>query len=907
MRSTTQERAAVIVLAGGLGVLLLARTALPILGGLAADPLYALAGLTGTAMAGVAALVLRIVLVRRTLRSRVHVELLPSEAFDPPVEAVVRFASQLARTRRMVLGWLDRPASAVRLQLSTGTDGLVHYTAEVPSRALPALQAALGAYDQLEVRPASGGQREAPPARAHVRRSRDGEAKEPAVVRAELVLARSSASPLGDVGLEPDPLQSFAVALSRTQHERGERAVVTVDLLPAAPHQRRRLRRRLLREAEHGQSSPFSLFGEGQGRSGRMSTAQTAGRRFETRALDRKLGGGEPLFGLQLLVRVQAASSARAREQMQAVLSCFDGFAGENHLRVSGLALGGMGFLGSDLPWRRGRFDARIATSRFAPRRRRLVSASEIAGLLKPPTVHCAAENVARSGGVIPPPPVGLPTFTTAREDLIPLGRVHDRDGGERLVGVRVCDTFFSYQAGRSRYGKTETGIGQFVHLARCGHGGMFLDPHADAIREIRNYLTGKELGERVVEIDLSDPDGQDALPAWNLFWLHHGSTAGEAAGRVEAFVDALAASLGWDDRNTRALNIATQAAQALVEVARRLPKDLAPTIFQVPTLLSDPEWREAALPHLSSGTAGFFRDRFPRLAPDAATAVTNIIDRLRAARPVAALLGNPISTYDAQLAMREGKIVLACPGSGSNRDRLVANLLVYDVLHAFKLRAQIAPAKRKPFWLFLDELQSYDGPNLPVLLEQSAKFGGRGFLFNQNPTRLSEATWNAVTTNRSHLASTTVNAKAAQMIAKEWSGQLEPALLTRLERFTYLTQVTLGTHASKPFLVHGVLAHELHKEQPAERAPGQQRARPTSVKRQGKQTPVECREVRKTLKLVETHDARIRHWLEEHRPARERNHEGRSHSSPAGGTRIVQTSRPPAKGKPRAASRGHK
>ncbi len=857
--------------AGGLAALLLARTILPALAWLPAYPLDVVAGLwpvlAAVVVVSAAALVLRVVLVRRTSRSRVRVELLPSEGFDPSVEAVVRFASQLARTRRMVLGWFDRPASAVRLQLATGADGLVHYTAEVPRRALPALQAALGAYDQLEVRTVEPDQEEA---------ACGGEAA--AVVRAELALARSSALPLAEVGLEPDPLQSFAVALSRTKHERGESAVVAVDVMPAAPYQRRRLRRRLLREAE--QPSLASVLNEGQGRPGRVSTAQTAGRRFEGRALDRKLGGGEPLFGLQLLARVQATSGARAREQMQALLSCFDAFAGENHFRVAGLALGGMGFLGSDLPWRRGRFDARVRTGRFAPRRRRLIGAGEIAGLLKPPSAHCAAENVARSGGVIPPPPVGLPTFT-GQQDLIPLGRVHDREG-ERLVGVRASETFFAYQAGRSRYGKTETAIGQFVHLARAGHGGLFLDPHADAIREIKTYLA--DMPERVIEIDLSDPDRGGAQPTWNLFWLQH-RTPSEAAGRVEAFVDALAAALKWDDRNTRALNIATQAAQALVELAQRLPQKLAPTIFQVPALLSDPGWREAALPHMSSGTAGFFRDRFGRLAPDAATAVTNIIDRLRAARQVAALLGSPVSTYDAQRAMHEGKIVLACPGSGGTRDRLVANLLVYDMLHAFKLRARLAPEKRRPFWLFLDELQSYDGPNLPVLLEQSAKYGGRAFLFNQNPERLSDPTWNAVTTNRSHLSSTTVNAKAAQMIAREWAGQIEPEILTRLERFTYLSQVTLGARTSKPFLVHGLTARELH---------GEHRVDPTTEGQAGG-AAVQHRPIEQTLKLVEAHDERIKSWLEQHRPARERPHEGRSHGAPGGGTRVVRTGAAPS------------
>src|SRR3954454_9835586 len=138
--------------------------------------------------------------------------------------------------------------------------------------------------------------------------------------------------------------------------------------------------------------------------------------------------------------------------------------------------------------------------------------------------------------------------------------------------------------------------------------------------------------------------------------------------------------------------------------------------------------------------------------------------------------------------------MVLACPGPGSTRDTLLANLLVYDVLHAAKARATMPPSARRPFWVFLDELQTYDGPNLPALLEQSAKYGGRAFLFNQNPERLTPATWNAVSTNRSHLASTTVNARAARMIAAEWGTKPGPEVLTRLERYTYLASVTHDT-----------------------------------------------------------------------------------------------------------------
>jgi hypothetical protein len=117
-------------------------------------------------------------------------------------------------------------------------------------------------------------------------------------------------------------------------------------------------------------------------------------------------------------------------------------------------------------------------------------------------------------------------------------------------------------------------------------------------------------------------------------------------------------------------------------------------------------------------------------------------------------------------------------------------------------------------------------------------------------------------------------------MIAREWAGQIEPEILTRLERFTYLSQVTLGARTSKPFLVHGVTARELHAEHRTEHAADEQAG----------SGAVQRRAIGQTLKLVEAHDERIKDWLEQHPPVRERQHAERSHSAPSGGTRVVQT-----------------
>jgi hypothetical protein len=747
-------------------------------------------------------LLARSVACRRTLAERVTVELVPTDSFAPAPEAVLRFAAGLGRSRRLLRGSLDAPASAVRLALVTDQDGRMRYRVTLPGHAAGALRTAVGAFgDAIEIRrPDDDAGRPA------------SELERVRVARAELVLARPSTEPLRSIGVDPDPLASFAHALGARDPREGTRAAVAIDLLPVTTARARRERRRLIRQA-HGRSEPLPalgalLAGRPARRSGPADSADLVERGASRRALTTKLGQPEPLFTLQVLVRVSSPVPGVAAEQARGLLAAFDVFAGENHFRVSGLRIPGLLFLGSDAWWRRRGFDARWRTGRFAPARRGLVTASEIAGLLKPPTATCMADNVLRSGGAIPRPPAGLPTFSGQR-GLLPLGRVV-RDGRERLVGVPLASTFFTYTAGRSRFGKTEKAIGQFIHLARSGHGCFFHDPHEDALTKIKEYLTDAGLRDRVVEINLASPAGRQ--PGWNLFAVH-GRSPDRAAKQVDAVVDAFASTLQWDERNTRALNLVTQAAQALTELAAQLPPELAPTLFQVPTLLGNDDWRAAVLPHLSAPTRQFFADRFPRLPAGAITPVTNLIDRLRVAPAVAALLGSPTCTYDIRKAMGNGMIVLACPGFGSERDRLLANLLVYDLLHAARTRASIPPERRRPFHVFLDEIQTHDGPSLAALLEQMAKFGLRGMLFNQNPERLSPTTLNAVTTNRSHLDTTALNAKAAALLTREWAGAVEPEVVTRLPRYRFLASVTLDGEISPPFLLHGVPADELHAD----------------------------------------------------------------------------------------------
>jgi len=703
----------------------------------------------------------------------------------------------------------------------------MRYSLSVPERALPALRSALGVYDLVQAHAldddASEADLEGTPARAEG--ALDGEAEPaaqcaqekdeelPVVVRAELRLARPSSEPLAHMPLNPDPLQSFAGVLATLEKDRGEQAEIAVDLLPAVAATRRRLRRRLLREAQR-RDEQQAVRSEGMGRRvARRQPAEMVSERASREETAAKLLEAEPLFELQILIRCEAMTKARAVETLQGLLGCFDAMAGANSLRVVGVRFLGLAFAGSDLPGRREWFDRRMATGLFRPARKGLVSAREMAGFLKPPSVHCAAPEVLRLGPAVYPAPKALPTFA-GEKWLVPLGTV-ETESGTRRVGLRLEDSFFTYTAGRSRWGKTELALNQFLHLVRSGYGGLFLDPHQDAITRIKSCLTETEFAERVIELDLVGKRSREGQPGWNLL-AAHGLDREAAERRVEAIVDSFASALQWGERNNRALTLTTQATAALIELAAVLPEDVQPTIFQIPSILGNPEWLAAALPHLSPARQQFFTERFPRLSEEAITPVTNLIDRLRSSTQLAALLGAQSTTYDIGRAMSEKRIVLACPGAGGARDRLVANLLVFDLLHAAKGRAHIAPELRTSFYVFLDEIQVFDGAssgNLAGLLEQTAKYGIRGFLLNQNPECLTKETLNALTTNRSHLITTALNAHAAALIAREWGSEPPASAITNLPRRRFIAQVTHQGQLTHPFLFSNESVEEHFKD----------------------------------------------------------------------------------------------
>ncbi|MGQ4406371.1 ATP/GTP-binding protein [Streptomyces hayashii] len=663
--------------------------------------------------------------------------------------------------------------------------------------------------------------------------------------RAELALALPDHLALREVPLTPDPLEALANAVADVREELGESADVMLDLVPVAPNRVGSRRRRLLAQARRNPSDGPAIPGMPQQRTNRfgfdlgavmseiateMKGNQGGGARQRQhhqqqqrthRVADMKAAmgklapGAEPVFSMQLLVRTCARDEYRARMLLDQVLAALEPWSGDNHLRPVGLHLG-VTRVRSDHWFYRSKFDRRFETGLFVPRRHSWVTAQEIAGLLKPPTKHNNAPNITRSGGVVPPPPAALPTWT-GQQGLLPLGWVSKPGGGERLAGVPLKYLLFALFLGKSGFGKTEMSLVQAIALAHNGFGVLFLDPHGDGWTRARPYLAHKELADRIWEIDLTSPELDKMVGSWNPLSMERRRES-EIPDIVQYIVTGFAAALNWSDSAGRAKTILTRAVESLVylswHVCRAGRPELAPTVFQIRTILTDAVWRTNVLPYLPKDIRDFWENVFPSYSKEAVPVVTNIIERLSSSNAIKAFLGSSRSTYDIRHAMDTGKIVFVCPAGTGDVDRIISSLLIYDLFRAGLSRRDTPPDQRRDFYTFIDELTSVDGASkgtLAQITEQLRKYNVKLLAMTQMAQRLSATTRQGLLQNLSILSTTASDVDEATLVTRRWGKKVSPDTIVQLNRYNYVMSVTLDGGTSDPFRVRGASVEDLY------------------------------------------------------------------------------------------------
>lgn len=365
-----------------------------------------------------------------------------------------------------------------------------------------------------------------------------------------------------------------------------------------------------------------------------------------------------------------------------------------------------------------------------------------------------------------------------------PLFVGRDLDGDRPVALTAEAARHHVLLLGPSGVGKSVTMEHGILSDFSCGYGGILVDPKADLVGSLLDRIDPRE-ADRVVVLD---PGAGGPVPGLDLF-----SSGADADLRADVILGALQAIYhdAWGPRTSAYLRLGLSTLSAQPN----------PVLTDWMRLFTDAAFRRAAVGRLADPMLKLEWARFEALSP--AEQMQHI--QAPASRLVGLLARPALRNVLAQeqpkldvpqlLAERKWLFVSLSPGTlGEPVTRLLGAIVMYAVWSAVEQRAAIAPEKRHPVFLHIDELQAL--ASLPFgledLLERARGLGCGVTVATQAMGRLPESMRRSLLGNAATIVAFRQGHDEAERIARELPG-ITAADLKALRPFEVAARVASG------------------------------------------------------------------------------------------------------------------
>ena len=383
--------------------------------------------------------------------------------------------------------------------------------------------------------------------------------------------------------------------------------------------------------------------------------------------------------------------------------------------------------------------------------------------------------------------------MTYRSHDISYFARTNGREP-HQLFGIRQSDRLSHiYVIGKTGTGKStllETLIRQDIE---DGRGCALLDPHGDLVERIAGTIPEHRASD-VVYFNVPDPKlGLGYNP---YVPVSPGLRPLVASGLMDVFKKM------WDDSwGPRMEHILRNALLALLDQ----PSAAMPDIL---SLLTSRTFRERVIASIENKQVrAFWQTEFPRysfkLQADGISPIQN---------KVGAFLADPklrriLTRQDGQIRLRqimdEGKVLLVNLSQGrigADSAALLGGLLVTSLGSAAFSRAYMPEDQRRPFYLYVDEFQSFTTLAFANMLAELRKFGVGTVLAHQYLHQLDPDIRHAVLGNAGTLIAFRLGASDAARIAREFESVFSRLDLLTLPNHDIYLKVMIDGAPSRPF-----------------------------------------------------------------------------------------------------------
>lgn len=346
--------------------------------------------------------------------------------------------------------------------------------------------------------------------------------------------------------------------------------------------------------------------------------------------------------------------------------------------------------------------------------------------------------------------------------------------------------------------GKTGVGKSTLIEtLARqdlkAGRGFALIDPHGDLVERIAEHASEEER-KRIAY--LNAPDSAQPFGYNPLRKVREDKIPLAVSGLLETF------KKHWADAwGVRMEHVLRSTLYALLE------QDDA-TLPDILRLYADENYRKGVVRGIKNETVRrFWRHEFEhyhfRQKADAVAPIQNKLGGLLSDPTLYRILVEPKVSLSFRTIMNEGKVLLvnlAKGRLGEDSSTLLGALIVSTLGLAAFSRAETSIERRRPFFIYIDEFQSFTTLMLANMMSELRKYGVGLTLAHQYMHQLEPDIRSAVVGNAGTLISFRVGAEDAPYLAREFQPNIEVADLVNLPNHGIYLKLMIDGAPSRPF-----------------------------------------------------------------------------------------------------------
>jgi hypothetical protein len=333
------------------------------------------------------------------------------------------------------------------------------------------------------------------------------------------------------------------------------------------------------------------------------------------------------------------------------------------------------------------------------------------------------------------------------------------------------------YIVGKSGSGKSTFLFNLAMGDIVAGHGVAVIDPHGDLALDMLDAIPHSRIND-VCYLDATDTERPVGFNPATMVAPERRALA--AAGIVSAFKH-----LWSDSWGPRLEHFLFHGIAALI--SRRHA-----TLIDLPRLYTDDLFRERVVERVTDPeTRRFWNEEFPgyskQFRTEAAAPILNKAGQFAASPQLRLILGQLAPRFDLSFTMNDRRILVANLAKGTigeQASNLLGSLLVSHLQLVAMERGSLPPRDRVPFFVHVDEFQTFSSDAFATLLSEARKFATHFCLVNQFTDQLPHAVRSAVLGNAGSLIAFRIGSRDAELLAPEFH-PMEPGALTDQEPFT--------------------------------------------------------------------------------------------------------------------------